>query len=106
MAALTEEQSIVRDQAKAWAAEQAPVQAFRKVRDAGVETAFDPKTWREMVDLGWTGIIVPEAYGGSALGYLTFGLVLEELGRQLTAAPLFAFAKMTPPHCGCEERAG
>lgn len=90
MAALTEEQSIVRDQAKAWAAEQAPVQAFRKVRDSGIETAFDPKTWQEMVDLGWTGIIVPEAYGGSELGYLTFGLVLEELGRQLTAAPLFA----------------
>ena len=43
-----------------------------------------------MVSLGWPGIIVPEQYGGSGLGYQTFGLVLEELGRQLTASPLFA----------------
>ena len=90
MAALTEEQSIVRDQAKSWAAEQAPVQAFRAVRDSGASTAYDAKTWQDMVSLGWPGIIVPEAYGGSGLGYLTFGLVLEELGRQLTASPLLA----------------
>lgn len=92
MAALTEEQTILRDQAKAWAAERAPVQAFRAMRDAGAEAGFDRKTWTEMVELGWTGIVVPEAYGGAGLGYLTFGLVLEELGRQLTASPLFASA--------------
>ena len=43
-----------------------------------------------MVDMGWAGIIIPEAYGGSDLGYLTFGLILEQAGRQLTASPLFA----------------
>jgi alkylation response protein AidB-like acyl-CoA dehydrogenase len=90
MAALTEEQSIIRDQAKTWTQEQAPVQAFRKMRDAGTTNGFDTKTWDEMVSLGWPGIIVPEQYGGSGLGYQTFGLVLEELGRQLTASPLFA----------------
>ncbi len=90
MAALTEEQSIIRDQAKAWAAEQAPVQAFRAMRDSGAATGFEPKTWSAMAELGWTGIVIPEAYGGSDLGYLTFGLVLEELGRNLTASPLFA----------------
>ena len=90
MAALTEEQSIIRDQAKTWTLEQAPVQAFRKMRDAGTANGFDAKTWDEMVALGWPGIIVPEQYGGSGLGYMTFGLVLEELGRQLTASPLFA----------------
>ncbi|MCB9928811.1 MAG: acyl-CoA dehydrogenase family protein [Alphaproteobacteria bacterium] len=92
MAALSEEQSIIRDQAKAWAVEQAPVQAFRAVRDAHLPGAFEPKTWAAMAELGWTGIVIPEAYGGSDLGYLTFGLVLEELGRNLTAAPLFASA--------------
>jgi len=45
-----------------------------------------------MVEMGWTGIIIPEEYGGSDLGFLTFGVVLEELGRQLTASPLFASA--------------
>ncbi len=92
MAALSEEQNLIKDQAKAWAGEQAPVQKFRKMRDSGVPQRFDPATWQEMINMGWTGILVPEQYGGSDLGYLTFGVVLEELGRQLTASPLFASA--------------
>lgn len=90
MAALNEEQTMIRDQAKSWVAEQAPVRNFREVRDSGAELAFAPKTWQGMVDMGWTGIIIPEEFGGSDLGYLTFGLVLEETGRHLTASPLFA----------------
>ena len=90
MAALTEEQSLIRDQAKSWATEKAPVDSFRKMRDAGVPERFEATTWQSMIELGWTGILVPEAYGGSDLGYLTFGVVLEELGRQLTASPLLA----------------
>ena len=90
MAALTEEQSLIRDQAKSWATEKAPVDSFRKMRDAGVPERFEQTTWQSMIELGWTGILVPEAYGGSDLGYLTFGVVLEELGRQLTASPLLA----------------
>ena len=58
MAALTEEQSIIRDQAKTWTLEQAPVQAFRKMRDAGTANGFDAKAWDEMVALGWPGIFV------------------------------------------------
>ncbi len=92
MAALTEEQSMLKDQASAWASEQAPVLKFREMRDSGVETAYVDTTWQSIVEMGWTGILIPEAYGGSDLGYLTFGVVLEELGRQLTASPLFASA--------------
>ncbi len=92
MAALTEEQSMIRDQAKSWITEQAPVQKFREMRDSGVPARFIPETWSAMIEMGWTGIIVPEQYGGSGLGYLTFGVVLEEVGRQLTASPLFASA--------------
>lgn len=92
MAALTEEQSMIRDQAKSWVNEQSPVRKFREMRDSGIEQAFLPETWTAMIDMGLTGIIIPEQYGGSDLGYLTFGLVLEETGRQLTASPLFASA--------------
>ncbi|MBS04502.1 MAG: acyl-CoA dehydrogenase [Gammaproteobacteria bacterium] len=92
MAALDEEQTLIRDQAKAWASEQAPVQKFREMRDSGIESAFTPSTWNEMVDMGWPGMIIPEQYGGSGLGFQTFGLILEETGRQLTASPLFASA--------------
>lgn len=92
MAALNEEQSMIRDQAKSWASEQAPVQAFREVRDSEVKEGFSQSTWDQMIELGWGGILIPEEYGGSDLGYLTFGLILEEMGRQLTASPLFASA--------------
>jgi len=92
MAALNEEQSLIRDQASAWATQQAPVQAFRDMRDGNDPRCYAPTTWGDMVEMGWTGIIVPEAYGGSDLGYLTFGLILEQLGRQLTASPLHASA--------------
>ena len=88
MALLTEEQNIIRDQARAWVDEKTPVNAFRAVRDEG--TGFDSATWQEMVQLGWTGLIVPKSYGGAGLGYLTFGLVLEQLGRNLVASPLLA----------------
>ncbi len=90
MAALTEEQSIIRDQAKAWVEEKAPVQQFRAMRDSGVAGRFQPATWAEIAALGWAGMIVPEEYGGSGLGYMTFGLVLEEMGKHLVASPLLA----------------
>ncbi|MEE4361703.1 MAG: acyl-CoA dehydrogenase family protein [Pseudomonadales bacterium] len=90
MAALTEEQTLIRDQAKSWASEQSPVRRFRELRNAAVETAYWPESFAAMVEMGWTGILVPEAHGGSDLGYLTFGLILEELGRQLAASPLLA----------------
>ena len=92
MAALTEEQSMIRDQAKSWVTEQSPVLKFREMRDSGIDSKYMPDTWQAMIDMGWTGIVVPEQYGGSDLGYLTFGVVLEEVGRQLTASPLFASA--------------
>jgi alkylation response protein AidB-like acyl-CoA dehydrogenase len=92
MAALTEEQSMLKDQAQAWVTEQSPVQKFRQMRDSGVEQAFQADVWPAMVEMGWTGILIPESHGGSDLGYLTFGVVLEELGRQLVASPLFASA--------------
>ena len=92
MAALTEEQSMLRDQASAWVVNESPVLKFREVRDSGTEQAFSPTIWDAMVEMGWTGILIPEAYGGSGLGYLTAGVVLEQLGRQLVASPLFASA--------------
>jgi len=92
MAALTEEQSMIQHQAQSWVIKHASVQEFRNVRDGESDVEFSPQIWSEMVSMGWAGIIIPEAYGGSDLGYLTFGLILEQAGRQLSASPLFASA--------------
>ena len=92
MAVLTEEQSMLRDAAKTWTQEKSPVSAFRKMRDSGAPLGYDPAAFSEMAEMGWTGVIIPEEYGGSDFGYLSLGLVLEELGRTLTASPLLATA--------------
>ena len=90
MAALTEEQELLKEQAKSWANEEAPVSKFREMRDAKTEEGFDQRTWKSISEMGWAGILVAEEHGGVAMGHLTAGVVLEELGRQLTASPLFA----------------
>src|ERR1700743_3406293 len=90
MAVLTEEQSLLRDAAKSWVREKSPVTAFRKMRDSGSADGFDRVAWKEIVEMGWAGILIPEEFGGSGLGYLTLGLVLEEMGRTLTASPLLS----------------
>ncbi|HEY2032492.1 MAG TPA: acyl-CoA dehydrogenase family protein [Rhizomicrobium sp.] len=95
MAVLTEEQSMLRDAAKSWVSEKSPVTAFRKMRDGGNEDGFDKGAWKEISEMGWTGIIIPEEFGGSGLGYLTLGLVLEEMGRTLVASPLLSTAAAT-----------
>jgi alkylation response protein AidB-like acyl-CoA dehydrogenase len=90
MAVLSEEQSMLRDAAKSWVQEKSPVTAFRKMRDSGAELGYDANAWNEMAEMGWAGVIIPEEYGGSNFGYLSLGLILEELGRTLTASPLLA----------------
>ena len=90
MAVLNEEQSMLRDAAKSWVQEKSPVTAFRKMRDSGVELGYDAAAWNEQAEMGWAGVIIPEDFGGSNFGYLSMGLILEEMGRTLTASPLLA----------------
>ena len=90
MAVLTEEQTMLRDSAREWTKDNAPVSAFRKLRNAKAELGYDPQLFAQMAQMGWTGVVIPEAYGGSDFGYLSLGLVLEETGRTLTASPLLA----------------
>ena len=81
---------MLKDQAQAWLRDESPVQKFRQMRDSGTPKHFDEATWSEISTMGWAGILVPEELGGSGLDYATFGVVLEETGRQLVASPLFA----------------
>ncbi|MDV3456553.1 acyl-CoA dehydrogenase family protein [Sphingomonas sp. HF-S4] len=95
MAVLTEEQTMLRDMAREWADNEAPVGAFRKMRDAAPAAFYDADAWRAQAEMGWAGILVPEAQGGAGMGYLSLGLVLEQLGRNLVATPLAATAAAT-----------
>ena len=92
MAVLTEEQTMLRDSARDWVTARSPVTALRALRDSGAGAGFDPAVWREMGEMGWAGVVAPEAHGGSAFGHLGLGLILEEAGRTLTASPLLSTA--------------
>lgn len=88
---LNEEQLLLKDAARAFCSEQAPVGRLRKQRDAK-QNGRDPELWAEMAAMGWAGVIVPEEFGGAGLGYVGLGVVLEETGRTLVASPLHSTA--------------
>jgi acyl-CoA dehydrogenase len=89
---LNEEQRLLRDTAREFLDGNAPVSALRKLRDAGDSLGYAPDLWRQMADMGWASIILPEEFGGLEFGFLGLGVVLEEAGRSLTASPMFASA--------------
>ena len=89
---LNSEQQMLKDSARQFVRENAPVRLARTLRDRRDESGFSRDVWQRMVELGWSGIAVPEAYGGMGLGLTELGLVLEECGRNLVAQPLLASA--------------
>ena len=87
---LTEEQEMLRDSARGFLDEKAPVAALRKLRDTNDETGFDRDLWKEMAEMGWAGILVDEEHGGADFGFVGAGVVAEEMGRTLTASPFLS----------------
>ena len=87
---LNEEQAMLRDSARSFCADQAPISQLRRLRDEDAAQGFDRDVWRGMAQLGWAGIPFPEQFGGLAFGYKGLGAVTEETGRTLAASPLFA----------------
>jgi alkylation response protein AidB-like acyl-CoA dehydrogenase len=89
---LNEEQNMLKDAAKDFCTNSTPITRLRKLRDEKDESGFDRDTWQQMVELGWSGIIIPEDFGGLGFGHMGMGVVMEECGRTLTSSPLFASA--------------
>ena len=87
---LNEEQQSLKDIAKEFLQKNAPVTHFREVRDTQNQQGYDNSLWQEMVNLGWSGILIPEEYGGFDFGMIGMGSIFEEMGKTLTPSPLFA----------------
>ena len=87
---LTEEQQMLRDSARSFADEKLPVSQLRALRKDG--KAFDKAAWKEMVELGFAGVLMPEEFGGSGFGYVGLGQVLEAQGRTIASSPLLSTA--------------
>ena len=84
---LNDEQTMLRDNARGFLAKNAPVAHLRALRDKRDADGFSRALWKNFVEMGWAGILVPQDYGGLGLGHVEAGVVAEELGRTLTPSP-------------------
>jgi alkylation response protein AidB-like acyl-CoA dehydrogenase len=89
---LTEEQSMLRDSARGLISDKAPVSHLRQLRDAKDATGFSRELWKAFAEIGFTGLLVPEDFGGSGLGCIEAGIVMEEIGRTLMPSPFLSTA--------------
>jgi len=89
---LNEEQSMLRDSARGLISDKAPVSHLRQLRDAKDATGFSRDLWRAFAEIGFAGLLVPENFGGSGLGCVEAGVVMEEIGRTLMPSPFLATA--------------
>ena len=89
---LNDEQQMLRDTAKDFVAEHAPVSHLRGLRDANDPTGFSRDLWKSFAEMGFTGILIGEDAGGLGLGHVEAGVVLEEIGRNLTPSPFLSTA--------------
>lgn len=89
---LTDDQTMIRDSADGFFKTEAPVSQHRRLRDSHDATGFDRGTWGKMAEMGFAGVLVPEAHGGAGFGHVAAGLIMEAIGRNLSASPMLATA--------------
>ena len=89
---LSEEQSMLRDSARGLISDKAPVSHLRQLRDTRDATGFSRELWKTFAEMGFSGLLVPEDFGGSGLGCVEAGVVMEEIGRNLMPSPFLSTA--------------
>ena len=81
----SEDQNLLREQARGFLKDNCPTTVVRKVLDANA--GHDADLWRKIVEMGWTATTIPEEFGGLGLGYLELCVIAEELGRAVAPVP-------------------
>jgi alkylation response protein AidB-like acyl-CoA dehydrogenase len=84
---LNDDQNMLRDSARDFMKSEAPTTHFRKFRDMGCKDGFSHELWKQFAEMGFTGMMIPEADGGMGMGHIEAGIVLEEIGRNLSPSP-------------------
>jgi alkylation response protein AidB-like acyl-CoA dehydrogenase len=85
---LSDEQELLQAEVRKFLGDRCSIDTVRLL--AETEHAHSPELWKELAELGWLGMIVPEQYGGSDLGWVELAVLLIETGRSLLPAPLVA----------------
>ncbi|MCH2410818.1 acyl-CoA dehydrogenase family protein, partial [Myxococcota bacterium] len=87
---LSEDQELISKTVGDFVEERSPVSRFRALRDSNDDTGYSKALWKEMAELGWVGISIPEEYGGAGMGLADLAIVLEGLGSRLAPEPFFS----------------
>ena len=98
-----EDEEMLRDVARKYLDENLPVQKLRTlvaedsdaVYERGEPTRWDEGLWKEIVELGWTGLAVPESAGGMGFSVAGIAGLVEEVGRHAVPSPLIATLNAT-----------
>ena len=85
-----EEQKLFRDASRKFLEAECPTTFVRKMMEE--DDARDPVFWKKLAELGWTGMLIPEAYGGVDGTLTDMIVVAEEMGRSVMPGPFYATA--------------
>src|SRR5262249_22862297 len=83
-----EEQEMLRKSARDFLAAESPMTYVRRMMED--DRGFTDAQWKKMAELGWMGLVLPEAYGGAGLTFVDLVVVLEEMGRAVLPGPYFS----------------
>jgi alkylation response protein AidB-like acyl-CoA dehydrogenase len=81
----SDEQELLREQARGFLADNCPPSVVRAVLDG--DSDHDADLWRKVAEMGWTATVIPEEFGGLGLSYLELVVIAEELGRASAPIP-------------------
>lgn len=84
----TDEQKLFRDASRKFLQDQCPPTYVRQMMEH--ETTHQPRFWNQLVELGWTGMLIPEAHGGVEGTLTDMVVVAEEIGRAVMPGPFYA----------------
>jgi alkylation response protein AidB-like acyl-CoA dehydrogenase len=82
----TEEQDLLRAEVRKLLDARCPLPQVRVLMET--ESGYSVELWKELAELGWLGLTIPEAHGGAGLGWVDLVVLLEETGRSLFPSPL------------------
>src|SRR5258705_9725586 len=101
---LTDEQQAIKSTAHDFLAARYKSERIRELAES--EHGFEQSDWAEMAELGWTGLALPEEWGGQGLGIVELAVLFEEMGYALAPSPLLSntVVGLALATCGSEEQ--
>lgn len=82
---LTDDQKLLQKTVTAFVRKDSPVSRFRKLRDD--DLGYSLEVWRQMGELGWLSVVLPESVGGFGGCFIDAALMLEAFGTTLVPEP-------------------